>query len=70
MFGSFLPSQWFSTNHSVLGSKEPTLLCNQVKSNFAAERVNYDFSLTSEESGLQSNDVEKRINRYDNGKNS
>jgi hypothetical protein len=25
-----LPSQWFSTNHSVLGSKEPTLLCNQV----------------------------------------
>jgi DNA-binding CsgD family transcriptional regulator len=30
MFGSFLPSQWFSTNHSLLGSKEPTLLCNQV----------------------------------------
>src|ERR1700724_2242152 len=29
--GSFLPSQWSSTNHSVLGSKEPTLLCNQVK---------------------------------------
>src|SRR5271170_6752003 len=26
--GSFLPSQWSSTNHSVLGSKEPTLLCN------------------------------------------
>jgi hypothetical protein len=30
LLGSFLPSQWFSTNHSVLGSKEPTLLCNQV----------------------------------------
>ena len=30
--GSFLPSQWSSTNHSVLGSKEPTLLCNHLKS--------------------------------------
>jgi hypothetical protein len=30
MFGSFLPSLWSSTNHSLLGSKEPTLLCNQV----------------------------------------
>src|SRR5580692_6605385 len=28
MFGSFLPSLWSSTNHSLLGSKEPTLLCN------------------------------------------
>src|SRR6202162_1233858 len=28
--GSFLSSQWSSTNHSVLGSKEPALLCNQV----------------------------------------
>ena len=26
--GFFLPSQWSSTNHSVLGSKEPALLCN------------------------------------------
>src|ERR1700677_3768696 len=26
--GSFLPSPWSSTNHSVLGSKEPALLCN------------------------------------------
>jgi len=31
MFGSFLPSLWSSTNHSLLGSKEPTLLCNQVE---------------------------------------
>jgi hypothetical protein len=30
MFGSFLPSPWSSTNHSVLGSKEPTLLCNHL----------------------------------------
>jgi|SRR5580692_6608176 hypothetical protein len=28
MFGSFLPSLWSSTNHSLLASKEPTLLCN------------------------------------------
>ena len=28
MFGSFLPSLWSSTHHSLLGSKEPTLLCN------------------------------------------
>jgi hypothetical protein len=34
MFGSFLPSLWSSTNHSLLGSKEPTLLCNQVKCYF------------------------------------
>jgi hypothetical protein len=31
MSGSFLPSPWFSTNHSLLGPKEPALLCNQVK---------------------------------------
>jgi hypothetical protein len=30
MSGSSLPSTWFSTNHSLLGSKEPALLCNQV----------------------------------------
>src|SRR5580700_2100980 len=30
MFGSFLPSLWSSTNHSLLGSKEPTLLCNHL----------------------------------------
>jgi hypothetical protein len=30
MSGSFLPSPWFSTNHSLLGSKEPALLCNDV----------------------------------------
>src|ERR1700677_3627039 len=30
MSGSFLPSPWFSTNHSLLGSQEPALLCNQV----------------------------------------
>jgi hypothetical protein len=34
MFGSFLPSLWSSTNHSLLGPKEPTLLCNQVKDYF------------------------------------
>src|ERR1700678_3062339 len=32
MSGSFLPSLWSSTNHSLLGSREPALLCNQVKS--------------------------------------
>src|SRR5260221_10913550 len=32
LFGSFLPSLWSSSNHSLLGSREPTLLCNQVKS--------------------------------------
>src|SRR6202453_917706 len=31
MSGSFLPSPWFSTNHSLLGSQEPALLCNQVE---------------------------------------
>src|SRR5712675_571851 len=31
MFGSFLPSLWSSSNQSVLRSREPTLLCNQVK---------------------------------------
>jgi hypothetical protein len=31
MFGSFLPSLWSSTNQSVLGSREPTRLCNQVE---------------------------------------
>src|SRR6202050_4307225 len=31
MFGSFRPSIWSSTSHSLLGSKEPTLLCNQVE---------------------------------------
>src|ERR1700733_15391556 len=30
IFGSFPPSQWSSTNHSLLGSKEPTLLCNHL----------------------------------------
>src|SRR5277367_1917812 len=30
MSGSFLPSPWTSTNHSLLGSQEPALLCNQV----------------------------------------
>src|SRR5271170_1567432 len=30
MSGSFLPSPWSSTNHSLLGSKEPALLCNHV----------------------------------------
>src|SRR5271156_1832970 len=30
MSGSFLPSLWSSTNHSLLGSKEPALLCNHV----------------------------------------
>src|ERR1700677_520305 len=30
MSGSFLPSSWFSTNHSLLGSQEPALLCNHV----------------------------------------
>jgi hypothetical protein len=30
MFGSFLPNLWSSCNQSVLGSREPTLLCNQV----------------------------------------
>src|SRR6267378_1188489 len=30
MFGSFLPSLWSSSNQSLLRSREPTLLCNQV----------------------------------------
>jgi hypothetical protein len=30
MSGSFLPSLWFSTSHSLTGSKEPALLCNHV----------------------------------------
>jgi hypothetical protein len=30
MFGSFLPSLRSSINHSLLGSEEPTLLCNHV----------------------------------------
>src|SRR5258708_11036114 len=30
LFGSFLPSLWSSSNHSLLGLREPTLLCNQV----------------------------------------
>src|SRR6202453_4632426 len=30
MSGSFLPSLWSSTNHSLLGSQEPALLCNHV----------------------------------------
>src|SRR6267154_1611138 len=34
MFGSFLPSLWSSSNQSVLRSREPTLLCNQVASSF------------------------------------
>jgi hypothetical protein len=33
MFGSFLPSLWSSSNQSLLGSREPTLLCNQVPKN-------------------------------------
>src|ERR1700726_286153 len=33
MFGSFLPSLWSSSNQSLLGSREPTLLCNQVPQN-------------------------------------
>jgi hypothetical protein len=32
LFGSFLPSLWSSSNHSLLGSREPTLLCNHVES--------------------------------------
>src|SRR5260370_42641812 len=31
MFGSFLPSLWSSSNQSLLGSREPTLLCNHVE---------------------------------------
>jgi hypothetical protein len=31
MFGSFLPSLWSSSKQSLLGSREPTLLCNQVE---------------------------------------
>ena len=34
VFGSFLPSFWSSTNHSSLGSEEPTLLFNQVNNPF------------------------------------
>src|SRR5258707_8974867 len=30
LFGSFLPSLWSSNNQSLLESREPTLLCNQV----------------------------------------
>jgi hypothetical protein len=30
MSGSFLPSLWSSSNHSLLGSRESALLCNQV----------------------------------------
>src|SRR5215469_450550 len=30
MFGSFLPSLWSLRNHSLLGSEEPTLLCNHI----------------------------------------
>src|SRR3974390_839742 len=30
MFGSFLPSLWSLSNHSLLGFEEPTLLCNHV----------------------------------------
>jgi hypothetical protein len=30
LLGSFLPSFSSSTNHSLLGLKEPTLLCNQL----------------------------------------
>src|ERR1700686_660387 len=33
MFGSFLPSLWSSSNQSLLGSREPTLLCNQASQN-------------------------------------
>jgi len=36
MFGSFLPNLWSSTNQSLLGSKEPTLLCNHLDATFAA----------------------------------
>jgi hypothetical protein len=44
MFGSFLPSLWSSTNHSLLGPKEPTLLCNHLGSttNFSGYRVYQD----------------------------
>lgn len=34
MFGSFHPSLWSSNNQSLLGSREPTLLCNQVEWRF------------------------------------
>jgi hypothetical protein len=42
MFGSFLPSLRSSTNHSLLGPKEPTLLCNHlgISTNFSGNRVN------------------------------
>src|ERR1700733_1130456 len=39
MSGSFLPSLWSSTTHSLLGSREPTLLCNH--SHFAATRLRW-----------------------------
>jgi hypothetical protein len=31
MFGSFLPNLWSTCSQSLLGSREPTLLCNQVE---------------------------------------
>src|SRR5216683_62959 len=39
MFGSFLPSLWSSSNQSLLGSREPTLLCNQVDSGLRLRAV-------------------------------
>src|ERR1700730_17143383 len=44
MFGSFLPSLWSSTNHSLLGSKEPTLLCNQVEFDFSLYRTKQELA--------------------------
>ena|SRR5215469_13667277 len=43
MFGSFLPSPWSSTNHSLLRSKEPTLLCNQIDAMEASAVDPYKF---------------------------
>src|ERR1035441_2649353 len=39
LFGSFLPSLWSSNNHSLLGSREPTLLCNQIPGYYSGKRL-------------------------------
>src|SRR5260221_9284240 len=49
LFGSFLPSLWSSNNQSLLGSREPTSLCNHVESLIGTcpvSAVNRDLSQT------------------------
>jgi len=59
MFGSFLPSLWSLSNQSLLGLREPTLLCDQVC--FSPETMTLPVLAESPLPILRIDDIWKRI---------